>query len=211
MLKVWCNDDHSSLFPLSKFGDGSFIVNLLRSMDHHHTYARMFVDETINRMDVLTISIIKVELKDLLKCIVHEKLTVEILNRKAPVIFQLQKLAVEELIHFVTKPSLIDVSNHDDPIIDEQIFIKQSNLDFLLKMFHLFSEVLKDFEVKNDDVDLAIRLLFPDIITKILFDLFLLVPSHQLKVFIIGLFTKYVIDFSSHIISLFFKCCLLLK
>ncbi|CAF1140584.1 unnamed protein product [Rotaria magnacalcarata] len=184
MLNVWCNDDHSSLFPLSKFGDENSVVNLLRSMDHHHAHTRMFVDETINRMNVLVISILKVELKDLLKCVVNEKLTVEIFNRKASVIFQLQKLFVEESIRFLTEPSLIDVNNND-----EQIFMKQSNLDFLLKSFHLFSNALKDFTMKNDNVDLVIRLLFPDIAIKILFDLFLLAPSHLLKTAIIGLFT----------------------
>ncbi|CAF2112743.1 unnamed protein product [Rotaria magnacalcarata] len=185
MLKGWCNDDHSRLFPLSKFGDGNSIVNLLRWMDHHHTHARMFIDETINRMEVLIMSIIKVELKDLLICVVNEKLIVEIFNRKAPVIFQLQKLAVEESIHFLSEPSLIDVNNNN-----EQIFTKQPNLDLLLKIFHLFSNVLKDFTMKNYDVDLVIRLLFPGVVIKILFDLFLLVPSHRLKTFIIGLFTK---------------------
>jgi len=194
MLKVWYNDDHSNLFPLSKFGDGNIIVKLIRFMHHHHTYTRVCVDTTINRMDLLTISIITVELKDLLKYIVHENLTVEILNRKAPVFFQLQKQAVEESIHFLTKPSLIDINNNNDATIDEQIFIKQSNLDFLLQIYHLFSEVLKNFEGKNYDIDLLIRLLFPGIVIKILFDLFLLVPSHQLKKFIIGLFIKYVID-----------------
>ncbi|CAF3684272.1 unnamed protein product, partial [Rotaria sordida] len=136
MLKVWCNDDHSNLFPLSKFGDGNFIVKLLRSMNHHHTY----VNETINRMNLLIMSILKVELKDLLKCIVHEKLTVEIFDRKAPILFQLQKQAIEESIHFLSEPSLIDINNNNDANIDEQIFNKQLNLDFLLKMFHLFSE-----------------------------------------------------------------------
>ncbi|CAF3356499.1 unnamed protein product [Rotaria socialis] len=196
MLKFWCNDDHLSLFPLSKFGDGNSIVNLLRWMDHHHTHARMFTDETTNRMEVLTMSIIRVELKDLLICMVNEKLTVEIFNRKAPVIFQLQKLVVEESMHFLSEPSLIDVNNNN-----EQIFTKQPNLDFLLKIFHLFSDVLKDFTVKNYDVDLVIRLLFPGIFIKILFDLFLLVPSHLLKTFIIGLFTKYVIDIIRHILN----------
>ncbi|CAF0845510.1 unnamed protein product [Rotaria sordida] len=136
MLKVWCNDDHSNLFPLSKFGDGNFIVKLLRSMNHHHTY----VNETINRMNLMIMSILKVELKDLLKCIVHERLTVEIFDRKAPILFQLQKQAIEESIHFLSEPSLIDINNNNDANIDEQIFNKQLNLDFLLKMFHLFSE-----------------------------------------------------------------------
>jgi hypothetical protein len=194
MLKVWYNDDHSNLFPLSKFGDGNIIVKLIRFMHHHHTYTCVFVDTAINRMNLLTISIITVELKDLLKYIVDEKLTDEVFNRKAPVFFQLQKQAVEESIHFLTKPSLIDINNNNDATIDEQIFIKQSNLDFLLQIYHLFSEVLKNFEGKNHDIDLVIRLLFPGIVIKILFDLFLLVPSHQLKKFIIGLFIKYAID-----------------
>ena len=52
--------------------------------------------------------------------------------------------------------------------------------------------MLKNFEGKTDDINLVIRLLFPGIIIKLLFDLFLLVPSHQSKQFILGLFTKYV-------------------
>ncbi|CAF3742308.1 unnamed protein product [Rotaria socialis] len=165
-------------------------------MDHHHTHARMFTDETINRMEVLTMSIIKVELKDLLICMVNKKLTVEIFNRKAPVIFQLQNLVVEESMHFLSEPSLIDVNNNN-----ERIFTKQPNLDFLLKNFHLFSDVLKDFTLNNYDIDLVIQLLFSGIFIKILFDLFLLVPSHLLKTFIIGLFTKYVIDIIRHILN----------
>lgn len=184
MLKVWSNDDQSNLFPLHKFGDANFIVKLLCVIHHHQTYARMS-DDT---MDLLTISIITAELKDLLEWIANEKLTVEILNRKAPVFFQLQKQIVEESIDFLSEPSLIDINNNNNATIDEQIFLKQPNLDFLLKIFDLFSQVLKDFQGKNDDIDSVIRLLFPDIVIKILFNLFLWIPSHQSKKIILDLF-----------------------
>ncbi|CAF1258882.1 unnamed protein product [Rotaria sordida] len=195
MLKVWCNDDHPSLFPLTKFGDGTFIVTLLRLMDYHYTCTRTHADETINRMKLLTMSILKVELKELLKCIIHEQITVEILNRKAPLFYQLQKHIIEESIHFLAEPSLINMNNYDDDddgndkTIDEKMLIKQSNLDFLLKIVNLFLELLIDIEMKKYDIDLIIQLLFPPLFIKILFDLFLLVPSHRSKIFILHLFT----------------------
>jgi hypothetical protein len=171
MLKVWYNDDHFNLFPLTKFGDGHFIVKLFQT----------FVNTVSDRMDQLIKSIIIVELKDWLKCAVDEKL-----NRKTSVFFQLQKQIIQESIHLLIEPSLIDISNNND----EQIFPKQSKLDFILKIFNLFLEVLKDFQGKNHDINLVVRLLFPDIVIKILFDLFLWIPLHQSKMFILGLFTK---------------------
>ncbi|CAF4710126.1 unnamed protein product [Rotaria sp. Silwood1] len=189
MLKVWCNDDHPSLFPLSKFGDGTFIVTLLRLMDYHHTCTRTHADENINRMKLLTMSILKVELKELLKFMIHEQMTVEILNRKAPLFYQLQKHLIEESIHFLAEPSLIYMNNYDDETIDEQMLIKQTNLDFLLKIVNLFLELLIDVEMKKYDIDLIIQLLFPALFIKVLFDLFLLVPSHRSKIFILHLFT----------------------
>ncbi|CAF3090352.1 unnamed protein product [Rotaria sp. Silwood2] len=189
MLKVWCNDDHPSLFPLTKFGDGKFIVTLLRLMDYHYTCTRTHIDETINRMKLLTMSILKVELKELLKCMIYEQITVEILNKKAPLFYQLQKHVIEESIHFLAEPSLIYMNNYDDKTIDEQMLIKQSNLDFLLRIVNLFLELLIDVEMKKYDIDMMIQLLFPALFIKVLFDLFLLVPSHRSKIFILHLFT----------------------
>lgn len=177
MVKIWCNDDHSNAFPLSEIGDGELIFKLLQIVDHHHSHTSMFTDETINRMNVLVKSIIIFELKDLLKFIVNEKLTFEMLIRIVPIFYHLQKNIIKESIYFLTQPSLMDMKN----------------LDFRLKIFQLFSEVLKDVEGKNDDIDFVIRQLFPNILIKILFDRFLLIPSYQLKMFIIDLFTKYVI------------------
>ncbi|CAF0796987.1 unnamed protein product [Rotaria sordida] len=137
MLKVWYNADHHNVFPLDKFGDETFIVTLLRLMDYHYTCTRTHVDETINRMKLLTMSILKVEIKELLKSIIHEQITEDILNRKAPLFFQLQKHVVEELIHFLAEPSLIVMNNYNDKTIDEQMLIKQSNLDFLLNILFI--------------------------------------------------------------------------
>ncbi|CAF4898615.1 unnamed protein product [Rotaria sp. Silwood1] len=189
MLKVWYNDDHSHLFPLNKFGDGTFIVTLLRLMDYHYTCTRTHVDETINRMKLLIMSILKVELKELLKSMIYEQFTEDILNRKAPLFYQLQKHVIEESIHFLAEPSLIVMNNYNNETIDEKMLIKQSNLDFLLNIVNLFLELLTDFEMKKYNIDLMIQLLFPALFVKILFDLFLLVPSHQSKIFILHLFT----------------------
>ena len=173
IFKLW--DNHYNLFPFFKFADANSFLRLFRVM-HHHT----FVDSTINRMDLLTISIITTELKDL----VDEKM----FNKKAPILFQLQKQVVEESIDLLSDPSLIDINNNNDATMDEQIFVKRFNLDFILNIFNLYFETLKHFQGKTD---LIIRLLFPDVVIKILFDLFVLVPSHRVKKFILDIFTKY--------------------
>ncbi|CAF3929639.1 unnamed protein product [Rotaria sp. Silwood2] len=189
MLKVWFTDDHQSLFPLDKFGDGNFIIQLFRLMDYHHTCIRTHVDETINRMKLLTMSILKFELKEILKSMIDKPITEDILTRKAPLFYQLQKHVVEELIHFLAEPSLIVMNNYNDETIDEQMLIKQSNLDFLLNIVNLSLELLTDFEMAKYNIDLMIRLLFPPLFIKMLFDLFLLVPSHQSKIFILHVYT----------------------
>ncbi|CAF0793768.1 unnamed protein product [Rotaria sordida] len=189
MFKVWYNGDHHNLFPLNKFGDGNFIVTLLRLMDYHYTCTRTHVDETINRMKLLTMSILKIEIKELLKSMTDEQITDDILNRKAQLFYQLQKHVIEESIHFLAEPSLIVMNNYNDETIDEQMLIKQSNLDFLLNIVNLFLELLTDFEMKKYNIDLMIQLLFPTLFIKILFDLFLLVPSHRSKIFILHIFT----------------------
>ncbi|CAF3719514.1 unnamed protein product [Rotaria sp. Silwood1] len=189
MLKVWFNDDHQSLFPIDKFGDKNFIITLLRLMNYHHTCTRTHVDETINRMKLLTMSILKFELKEIMKSMIDEQITENILNRKAPLFYQLQKYVVEELIHFLAEPSLIIMNNYNDESIDERIIIKQTNLDFLLYIVSLFLELLTDLELAKYNIDRMIRLLFPALFIKILFDLFLLVPSHRSKILILHVYT----------------------
>lgn len=189
MLKVWYQEDHSNLFPLAKFGDGTFIVTLLRLMDYHYTCTRTHIDETINWMKLLTMSTLKVEFKSLLKVLKNDQITEEILSTTAPFFYQLQKHVIEESIHFVSEPSLINVNNYDDETINEQMLVKQSNSDFLLKIVNLFRELLIDPEMKKYNVDLMIRLLFPNVFIRLLFDLFLLVPLHRSKIFILKLFT----------------------
>ncbi|CAF3035361.1 unnamed protein product [Rotaria sp. Silwood2] len=189
MLKVWFTDDHQSLFPLDKFGDGNFIVTLLRLMDYHYNCARTHVDETINRMKSLTMLILKFELKEILKSMIDKQITEDILSRKAPLFYQLQKHIVEELIHFLAEPSLIVMNNYNDENINEQMLIKQSNLEFLLNIVNLFLELLTDLEMAKYNIDQMIQLLFPPLFIKMLFDLFLLVPLHRCKIFILHIYT----------------------
>ncbi|CAF3325918.1 unnamed protein product [Rotaria socialis] len=189
MLKVWSQEEHSSLFPLHKFGGAKFIVTLLRLMDYHYTCRRTHVGETTNWMTLLTMSILKVEFKALLKSTTQDPITEEILNTKAPLFYQLQKHVVEESIRFLAEPNLIDANNYDDETVNERMLVKQSNSDFLLKIINLFLELFTDSEMKKYNVDQMIRLLFPTVSIKILFDLFMLLPSHRSKIFILKIFT----------------------
>ncbi|CAF5212008.1 unnamed protein product, partial [Rotaria magnacalcarata] len=108
------NDNLQSLFSLDKFGDENYIVKFLRLIDYHYTCTRTHIDENINRMRLLTIPILKVELKELLKSIIHEKMTEEIFNKKAPLFYLLETHDIEESIRFLAEPSFINLNNYDD-------------------------------------------------------------------------------------------------
>ncbi|CAF4709823.1 unnamed protein product, partial [Rotaria sp. Silwood1] len=66
MLKVW-SDHSSNKFPWEKFGDCAFITRLLQLMDYRYTYTNTNIDENIDIMSLLTNSILKVEIQELLK------------------------------------------------------------------------------------------------------------------------------------------------
>ncbi|CAF4891601.1 unnamed protein product [Rotaria sp. Silwood1] len=65
ILKVWYNNDQSNLFPLSKFGDGNFIVQLIQFMDHHHTHSGIdwssFMKDLSMGLDLINILINKIK------------------------------------------------------------------------------------------------------------------------------------------------------
>ncbi|CAF0824617.1 unnamed protein product [Adineta steineri] len=188
MLKVWSTDG-SCLFPLEKFGDSTFIITLLKLLDYHYNYTRLHTDETIDRMSLLITSILKVETNELLK---HQESTSrEILENKAPLLYQLQKNFIIQSIQFLADQSLL-LYDYDDEstMIDKQSLIRKPNLNFILKVINLFVKLLTDQStMSQEEIDILVPLLFPASLINQLFNLFILSPMQQSKIIIIHLFS----------------------
>jgi hypothetical protein len=189
MFQIWSSDDQSTLFPLEKFGDTTFIVKLLRLVNCYSTYARTSMDETVDGIRLIIRSILKAEVEEALKNVTQGSTINELLKTKAPLLYELHKYVVEESIQFLIDPSLLDIANNNDESIDEQTMIKQLNLDFFFKIINLFLKLLTDNSMQQHQIDLFISFLFPALFIKVMFDLFLLVPSHQSKIIILHIFT----------------------
>jgi hypothetical protein len=180
MLRVWSNDG-SSLFPLEKFGDCTLIVTLVRLLDYHYNYTRLHTDENIDRMSLLINAILKVENNELLK---YQTIKQEMLPQKAPILYRLQMSIIVQSIQLLSNPSLLSCDYSD------QSMIKQPNLNFILKLAHLFVKLIHDTStIKQHDVDFLVPILFPVPLINLLFDLFLIGPTHQSKTNILHLFS----------------------
>ncbi|CAF1253694.1 unnamed protein product [Rotaria sordida] len=190
MLKVWSNND-SNLFPVEKLGDYPFIIKLLRLLDYHYTYRSTYIDENIDRITVLIHSILQFEMKELIKQIsINKQITIKILQSKAPLLYELQKDIIIQLIRFILKPSsfLYELNNQESSIIDEEIMIKQPNFNFIFKILNIFIKLATDKSMKQDEIDSFLSLLFRVSFINLMFDLFLLLPDYQSKIFILRLF-----------------------
>ncbi|CAF2919893.1 unnamed protein product [Rotaria sp. Silwood2] len=191
MLKVW-SDHSSNKFPWEKLGDSAFITTLLQLMDYNYTYTNTNTDENVDIMSLLTNSILKAEIKELLKYTnKHNELNGEILHNEAPLIYELQKNITIQSIRFLFDPSLLlcDCDN-EAKIIDERTLIERSSLNFVVKILKLFVELATDKStMKHRDIDSLISVLFPVTLINLLFDLFLISPTNQLKIFILHLFS----------------------
>ncbi|CAF1253616.1 unnamed protein product, partial [Rotaria sordida] len=189
MLKVWSNND-SNLFPLEKLGDYTFIVKLLRLLDYYYTYRSTNRDD-VDRITQLIHSILQLQTKELIKQItLHKEITIKILQSKAPLLYELQKDIIIQLIQFILKPSsLLDKShNEESTIIDEEMIIKQPNLNFIFKILNVFVKLATDKSMKQYGIDSFLPLLFRSSFINLMFDLFLLLRNHQSKIFILHLF-----------------------
>jgi hypothetical protein len=129
-------------------------------------------DEKIDRIYLLIKSILQIEINELLE---------HVSKRKTPLFNYLQKEIVLQSIQIIVKPSLMDQNN------DKEISC-QRNIHFILKIFKLFTELLS--ELKQQQIDLIIPILFPTSLIQLMFHLFLLVPIHQSKISILHLFTR---------------------
>jgi hypothetical protein len=152
------SDDDSTIFPLEKFGDYS----LIKLFDQ---------DEKIDRIYSLIKSILQTEIKELLE---------NISESKAPLFNYLQKEICLQSIQILVKPSLINRNDVED--------VQQPNVNFILKIFKLFTELLPELK-QQQQIDRLISRLFPTAFIQLMFHLFLLIPIHQSKISILHLFT----------------------
>ncbi|CAF1283378.1 unnamed protein product [Adineta steineri] len=176
ILQVWSTTNQSNLFPWEKFGDYTFILKLMRLLDSHSSYASTRADQLGDRMNVIIKSILQLEIGQLLKQTNMEKH----LEQQAPLLYHLQKDFVVQSIRLLENPSLL-VKNS----------INEQTLNFLLKIVSLFSEIVTDQSSMNqNDTDKILPILFSDLLITLIFDLFLLVPTHQVKICILRLFAN---------------------
>ncbi|CAF3541029.1 unnamed protein product [Rotaria sordida] len=159
ILKIWSNNS-SHIFPLEKFGDYSFIVKLLRSIDYHYTSIRL--NDSVDRMSFLIKSILKNEIKELL--VENIGANSEILPNNVPLLYHLQKDIIIESIRYLLKiSSSIDESDGKTTIIDERTKSEQSNLNFIFKILNLLVELITDKStMKQNEIDVLIPFLFPE-------------------------------------------------
>ncbi|UJR17648.1 hypothetical protein I4U23_004544 [Adineta vaga] len=170
MFQVWLSDE-STLFPLDKFGDYTFLIELMKLLD----YTEIINNEQTNRVHLVIQSILKTEIQQL-----PEHIDITILENQAPLLYHLQKFVVIQSIAFVFQPSLLK------QVSDE----KQANFKFVFKTLDHFIQLITDkSSIKQHQIDSIIEFLFPAPFINLLFDLFLLIPEHQSKIFILHLFT----------------------
>ncbi|CAF1269029.1 unnamed protein product [Rotaria sordida] len=185
ILKLWSNND-GNLFPVKKLGDHLFIVKLLQLLHYHYTYRSMYIDENIDRITVLIHSILQFEVKELIKHIsINKEITIKILQNKAPLLYELQKDIIIQLVRFILKPSsfLYELNN-----LDEEIIIKQPNFNFIFKILNIFVKLATDKSMKQDEIDSFLPSLFRVSFINLMFNLFLLLPTYESKTFILRLF-----------------------
>ncbi|CAF0741668.1 unnamed protein product [Adineta ricciae] len=203
MLNVWSTGG-STLFPLEKFGDFTFLLTLFRLLDYHYHNTRLHTDESIDRMALLIKTVLNGEFNELLK---HESISVEALLNKAPFLYQLQKSIVVQMLQLIANPSLL--------IGDTQSMkmIQKPDIQFILKLFTLFlSSVVEPTTRKQTDIEFLLPLVFPEICIEHLFDLFLLCSTHRTKIAIVRLFSTLIhrstkLHFSKRIRHFFCHLC----
>ncbi|CAM4793210.1 unnamed protein product [Rotaria magnacalcarata] len=183
MWTIWSNTS-SHRFSLEKFGDYPSIVKLLRSMNDHYTCISIGFDDRIDPLMFLIKPILQNEIKALMDS------NYEILPNKVPLLYHLQKDIIIESIRFILKILLLIDGSHDKTmIIEERAKNEETNLNFTLKILSLFVELLSDkLTLKQHEIDILIPHLFSEPLINVMFDLFLILPTHQSKIFILHIF-----------------------
>ena len=170
MLTIWSKNSNN-LFPLHKFGDNKFLVQLLRIMNQHNS--------STDQMSLAIKSILKLEIEQIL----NSNISTE--EKESFLFFHLQNNVLVQLIRFLIEPSLLNENFEEEAIRD-----KQPNLNFIFKILNIFIQLIKEKSLLNQSqIDQIIQYFFPQTLINLLFDLFLIVPTHQSKIFILRLYS----------------------
>ena len=188
ILKIWSHNS-IALFPLEKFGDYTFLLRLLRIMDYHFFYTNFHRNENVDYTHLLVKLILKNEIQQIIDDSIPElRSNIQRLQSKTLLCFRLQKNVIAQLIQFSTKPSLFDINYQNEVIVNQPTIIEQPDLNFVFKILKLFIDIIKDQStLKQYQIDSIIQILFPEHLISLTFDLFLLVPTHESKIFILQL------------------------
>jgi len=172
MIKVWSNNS-TNVFPLDKFGDSNFIVKLFRLMFYHYTYT----EENIDYTSLLIISMLKIEIKQILE---------QNSENKPSLLCALQENIVNQIAQFLIETS--SLNENDD---DEKTMKQQENFQFVWKVLNICLQLIKDKSiVEQDQIDILIPLLFPTSIIHLILNLLLSVENLQSEIIILRLFSK---------------------
>ncbi|CAF4626637.1 unnamed protein product [Rotaria sp. Silwood1] len=191
LLKIWSNNGQN-LFSIEKLGDSQLIITLLRLMEYYYSSVNDRVNSNIDTLNIVAKSMLQAEVDLLLKHIRgHGEMNAHLFHNKVPLLYQLQKNIIGQLILFLVQPSLLTKDyNEQTTNMDEQMIINQPNLTFIFTIIEIFAELLSNKSAMNQhEIDLILPFLFPEMLINLIFDLFLVVPMHEPKIFILHLFT----------------------
>ena len=162
MMRIWSKTS-SDRFPLNRLADYSSIVQLLQSI---YICANPNFDDRVHPVTFIIKSMIKDEINGLPK--------------KTSLLSHLQKeILIQSMDMFFQISLKIDEFEDSISIIEEQVKTEGMNLDFILTILNLFIELTNDHPS-----------IFSEPLYNILFDLFLILPTFQSKIFILQLFLR---------------------
>lgn len=176
----------SKKFPFEKLGDYTSIIKLLRSMEYHYTYSNMHSNDIIDTLNCLVKTILKNEIQEF-----NESTDKLQLNTRF-FVYHLHKHVFTESIKFLSTSSLLnDQFDYERMTNMEYSREQKANLHFILTMLKLLVQLVSDKStMKQDQIDQLILALFPEPIINMMFDLFLLLPKYQSKIYILDLFIR---------------------
>ncbi|CAF3962695.1 unnamed protein product [Rotaria sp. Silwood2] len=191
LLNIWSNNGQN-LFPLEKLANYQSIVTLLRLMDYHYSSISEQTNENIDKVSVIAKSIVKTEIDELQKHMrTVNEMDSDLFQSKTPFLNQLQKYLIGQLILCLATPSFLSKNSHEETSnINEQIIMKQPNVRFLLTLINILAELIADKSTMNQqEIDLIIPFVFPEMLINLLFDLFLINSMYQTEIVVLRLFT----------------------
>jgi hypothetical protein len=139
-------------------------------MFHHYTYT----EENIDYMSLLIISMLKIEIKQILE---------QNSENKPSLLCALQGNIANQMVQFLSEPYSLNENNYDEKTMNQK-----ENWLFVWKVLNIFLQLIKDKSiVEQDQIDILIPLLFP---TSMIHLIFFSVETLQSKIIMLRLFFK---------------------